>query len=239
VALGALSKLENAKLSSDASIVSMLLNPKSLSITRGANWSSNNGGGRTKTAPPAASGGMGAPVPVGCGPLQYMGSQPGQLDMTVWFDQSLVPGGDISADCDQVQNWTCPTDFGPDQKTHPPKVTFSWGMFRFVGHVSSVKINYRMFGVGGRPLRAEVNVSLKENPDTLALTNPSSGGIAGRKMHVLSEGDSLQSIAYAEYGKPSMWRVLAEANGIDDPLRVPPGTALLIPPTPSAGPDQR
>jgi nucleoid-associated protein YgaU len=46
--------------------------------------------------------------------------------------------------------------------------------------------------------------------------------------HVIS-GDSLASIAYQQYGDPSMWRVLAEANGIDDPIRLPAGQTLIVP----------
>jgi nucleoid-associated protein YgaU len=36
-------------------------------------------------------------------------------------------------------------------------------------------------------------------------------------------GDSLASIAYREYGDPTMWRPLAAFNGIDDPLRAAAG----------------
>jgi nucleoid-associated protein YgaU len=43
-------------------------------------------------------------------------------------------------------------------------------------------------------------------------------------------GDSLASIAYAEYGDAGSWRRLAEANDIDDPLRVRDGAVLHIPP---------
>ena len=68
-------------------------------------------------------------------------------------------------------------------------------------------------------------------------SNPTSGGISGRRVHTFSAGDTLHSVAYAEYGNPGLWRVLAEANGVDDPLRIAPGTALLIPPDPhSVGP---
>jgi nucleoid-associated protein YgaU len=42
-------------------------------------------------------------------------------------------------------------------------------------------------------------------------------------------GDSLASVAYAEYGDPAEWRRLADYNGIDDPLRVRAGTVLLLP----------
>ena len=42
-------------------------------------------------------------------------------------------------------------------------------------------------------------------------------------------GDSLASVAFAEYGDPTAWRALAAFNDIDDPLRVPTGSLLLLP----------
>jgi nucleoid-associated protein YgaU len=59
--------------------------------------------------------------------------------------------------------------------------------------------------------------------------NPTSGALHTRRSHVLREGDSLHSVAYAEYGDPTLWRGLAAFNGIDDPLRVRAGQSLLIP----------
>ena len=47
--------------------------------------------------------------------------------------------------------------------------------------------------------------------------------------HLVREGDSLASIAFAAYGDPTLWRTIAEANEIDDPLRLPRGRALAIP----------
>jgi nucleoid-associated protein YgaU len=43
------------------------------------------------------------------------------------------------------------------------------------------------------------------------------------------DGDSLPSIAYDAYGDPTQWRVIAEANDVDDPLRLRRGTDLRIP----------
>jgi nucleoid-associated protein YgaU len=42
-------------------------------------------------------------------------------------------------------------------------------------------------------------------------------------------GDSLTSIAAEVYRNPALWRVVAEANRIDDPLRLAAGTKLSIP----------
>jgi nucleoid-associated protein YgaU len=46
---------------------------------------------------------------------------------------------------------------------------------------------------------------------------------------VVRDGDSLQSVAHNAYGDPTLWRRIAEANGIDDPLSIPRGTVLSIP----------
>lgn len=59
--------------------------------------------------------------------------------------------------------------------------------------------------------------------------NPTSGSYEVRRSHRTIAGDSLASVAFAEYGDPAAWRALAAFNGIDDPLRMPTGTLLLLP----------
>jgi nucleoid-associated protein YgaU len=45
----------------------------------------------------------------------------------------------------------------------------------------------------------------------------------------VAEGETLASVAWHEYENAALWRGLADFNGIDDPLRVAPGTVLLVP----------
>jgi nucleoid-associated protein YgaU len=59
--------------------------------------------------------------------------------------------------------------------------------------------------------------------------NPTSGALAARSVRTVVSGDSLPSMAYREYGDPTLWRALAEANEIDDPMRLPVGVTLLVP----------
>jgi nucleoid-associated protein YgaU len=59
--------------------------------------------------------------------------------------------------------------------------------------------------------------------------NPTSGGLRSVRSYLMVEGDTLASVAYREYGQPGWWRPLAEANGIDDPMRVAAGTRVLVP----------
>ncbi len=112
----------------------------------------------------------------------------------------------------------------------PPKVTIEWGgalmSGGFQGVVESVKVRYTMFLPSGTPCRAVATVGFKQ-----AAGNVSSGNSPDiAKLRVVKRGESLQSIAESEYRDASEWRRIADANKIDDPLDVMPGTKLLIPP---------
>jgi nucleoid-associated protein YgaU len=48
-------------------------------------------------------------------------------------------------------------------------------------------------------------------------------------VHRVVAGDSLQSLAWREYGNAAAWRAIAEANGIDDPNRLSNGVELVLP----------
>jgi nucleoid-associated protein YgaU len=77
-------------------------------------------------------------------------------------------------------------------------------------------------------------MTLQELPTQKGKTNPTSGALDSTASHRVVAGDTLQSIAWAEYQDPNLWRHLAAANGIDDPLRLREGDMVLIPP-PDAG----
>ena len=61
--------------------------------------------------------------------------------------------------------------------------------------------------------------------------NPTSGALTAQRVHRVVAGDSLQSLAWREYGDAAAWRSIAEANGIDDPSRLPTGVELVLPAT--------
>jgi nucleoid-associated protein YgaU len=92
-----------------------------------------------------------------------------------------------------------------------------------------VQAKYTLFTAEGTPIRATCNVAMEEMPGDPLKQNPTSGGHALTSVRTVVSGDSLASIAYAEYGDPTLWRPLAAFNGVDDPLRLRPGAALLLP----------
>jgi nucleoid-associated protein YgaU len=112
----------------------------------------------------------------------------------------------------------------------PATVTFKWGSIespKMVG--SSLTIRFVMFRPNGEPARALVDLELTQSEQAQPGQNPTTRAIAGMKVHTVTDGDSLQSIAYKNYGDATRWRTIAEANGIDDPLRLRRGHQLSIP----------
>jgi nucleoid-associated protein YgaU len=101
----------------------------------------------------------------------------------------------------------------------------------FIAFLKSINVTFSLFDENGSPLRANAGCTFEEVPDVNPPQNPTSGGRPGRRTHVLRAGDSLHSIAQREYGKPAYWRGLAELNAIDDPMRIPVGTTILVPPS--------
>jgi hypothetical protein len=120
----------------------------------------------------------------------------------------------------------------------PPFVVFRWGSVELPKSVPvSLAIQYVLFRPNGEPVRANVDLELAqaEKASTAssgtgnAPTNPETHALRGLRSHRVRDGDSLPSIAYDAYGDPTQWRVIAEANDVDDPLRLRRGTDLRIP----------
>ena len=144
------------------------------------------------------------------GPPQFTGAEPCKLTLEMFLDAT-----EKSSD---------------KEKPSPPLVALHWGkVTSFAAFVTSVSAKYSLFSSDGTPIRALCQVSLEEMPVLAWRQNPTSGGLAVRRAHQLVDGDTLASVAYAEYGDPALWRPLAAFNGIDDPLRLRRGTRLLLP----------
>lgn len=227
-ASGGRPKLEHAYLqlhepSSDGSLsnpgaqigkIDFQFNPKELSLAKSAKWTRPSGRGNKKSGPP-----------------QYGGPQPSKLTIEMFFDASDTQDSRVVDNVERLFACCVPTDSSFQQnKGSPPWVLFRWGgLTGFLAYVSSVNVKYTLFTSGGTPIRATASVTLEELAGDAPGQNPTSGGLLPRRVHVTVEGDTLAGIAYKEYGKAAYWRPVAEANGIDDPMRVRPGTRLLLP----------
>ena len=128
----------------------------------------------------------------------------------------------------------------------PPHVTFVWGRtLSFKAVARQLAVQYTLFGIDGSPLRATARLSLVQIERAIDGTggrsdqppgqNPTTRAEPEVRTHVVRPGDSLPSIAFASYGSATRWRPIALANRITDPLHLPAGHTLLIPPVVEEG----
>lgn len=95
--------------------------------------------------------------------------------------------------------------------------------------LKEVTVTFQRFDTNGDPTRAKIDLKLEMYVPPPKGTNPTSFSPAGGRVHTTSAGDSLQRIAQGTYADPSAWRAIAEANDIDDPLRLRNGRTLFLP----------
>lgn len=112
----------------------------------------------------------------------------------------------------------------------PPPCRINWGSLVFVGVVQDVKKRFVLFTREGIPVRARVTVTVKEYVpvDIQVRRNPRASPDRLKTWRV-REGDQLWTLAHRAYGDPALWKRIAEANDIHDPLALEVGRDLRIP----------
>jgi hypothetical protein len=190
--------------------VEVLFNPNQYQLTRGNQFA--------EVAVP----GLGAP------PLQFVRGNARTLSMQLFFDTydpvdaSVTQGSDVRQYTQLIINL-----LEVDSELHaPPICLFNWGSLSFVGVLERADQTFTMFLSTGIPVRATMDVSLKEVGQEQAGRLQSADFT---KRHTVRRGDTLSSIAAEKYGDPALWRPIAEENGLDDPLALQTGQVLVIP----------
>lgn len=165
------------------------------------------------------------------GPLQWLGAGPSRMSMTVFLDESDSTSGSVLTDAETLLSCCAPTaESLARNQPSAPFVTFGWGTTTgFTAVVHEVDVTYTMFRNDGQPCRASVSLTLEQVDLPTARQNPTSGGRAVTRTHTVVAGDRLPLIAYRMYGDATLWRLLAEANHLDDPMVLRPGETLLVP----------
>jgi LysM repeat protein len=163
--------------------------------------------------------GLGAPI------LQYVRGNARSLTMDLFFD-TYEQQADVRQHTDRIYGL-----LRIDGTRHrPPICTFIWGNFRFRCVLERVSGRFTLFLADGRPVRATLSVTLKEFTEVaLLVKDPPTESADHVKIYRVKRGDTLSSIAAAEYGSPALWRPIADANRIHDPLALAPGDRLVLP----------
>jgi hypothetical protein len=218
------SNFKKAELAIDGGeTIKVLFNPTEYTITKTNTWNFKEV--------------QGASLP----PAEFGGGNPRELSVSLLLDASLLEGSQsVKSVTDALFKMMEVADGQPAAGTRasPPKVTFRWGAVdTFKAVCTSLTVAYQLFKPNGEPIRADVKLQLKQaEPASTASSssanqgqNPTTRAVAGHGVHTVQDGDSLPSIAYRAYGDATRWRAIAEANDVDDPLRLRRGTPLMLP----------
>jgi hypothetical protein len=175
--------------------------------------------------------------------LEFGGGQPLQITLQLFFDtyeihsprqlQGRAP--DVREYTDRLQEMMQPQDrLGPDKGGWPPQVELVWGNlqrgWRFPCYITSMTQKFLLFTPDGVPVRATVDLTLKsDHTSTFPKQNPTSGGEGDERVRLVKPGERLDLIAYEEYGDSTLWRLIADANGLASLRDLRAGQRLAIP----------
>lgn len=203
--------------------IDVLFNPSEYQLTDGASYSE-------KRVP-----GLDGPI------IQYISGDATELSVSLFLDTyvpggssllSAVPGlgGNSSTDVSAITKEIAEATSIVGSLHRPPKVTFKWGSLNFEGVITKVSHTYTMFTESGMPVRAKVNLTFRSliSPEDSKRKSPFESPDR-TKYRTITEGTQLWSLAYAEYGDPEMWKLIAKENGIMNPLDVRPGQVVRLP----------
>jgi hypothetical protein len=165
------------------------------------------------------------------GSPSFSGGQQATIKFELVFDTTET-SDDVRQYTDKLLELTLVEQTSLPMIKEPPLARFVWGkMMSFDGHIKKIQLEYLMFLPDGTPVRAKAKVDMEQRRDANKFfpQNPTSRSQA-RKMRTVMAEERLDLIAYQEYGDPAYWRLLAEANDINDPFNLRPGQILNIVP---------
>jgi hypothetical protein len=188
--------------------IEVLFNPKEYVIEKKTPWSEINVFG------------MDSP------PVQFTMGERKRLSMELFFD--------TSEEKTDVRDYTTKIEelmLVNAQEHRPPILRFSWGSLSFDCVLEDLVQRFTLFSNDGTPLRAICKVVFKEYATAATqLSNTRRESADHTKRMALREGETLSSLAAREYNDSSKWRVIADANNIDDPENISAGTIVELPP---------
>ena len=225
-----------------------LLNPDSLVMQR-----------TTGVRPRSSVGGQFTGAGLRDDPLLYTGGGQTVLELHLLFDVTLA-GSSIQSN--DVRDLTAPlwnlaenTQRGNGSR-QPPLVRFVWGKsWNIPGIVTAVAERLEAFEADGVPQRSWLSMRLWRTNDEQAQSAPRAqltqalspadldvppGSVPADRVqtHIFSAGERLDTIAARSYPTTqgsAHWRALASFNNLQDPLQIPAGFVLQIPPSLAKG----
>jgi len=188
--------------------IEVLFNPKEYVIEKKTPWTE------------MAVAGMDSP------PVQFTMGERKRLAMELFFDTSEEKV-DVRPYTSKIETLMLVNA----QEHRPPVLRFCWGNLSFDCVLEDLVQRFTLFKSDGTPMRAILKAVFKEYATAASQfqTTPRESADHTKRMAV-REGETMSSIAGREYKDPGKWRAIADANHIEDPENVKPGTIVELPP---------
>ena len=189
--------------------IEVMFNPKEYTITKATPWKHHD------------IQGLDAPT------LEFTSGEPYRCQFELFFDR-YEEGKSVREITDKIEKLAL-----VHQELHrPPTALLTWGTgLAFKCILESFSLRFTLFKDDGTPVRAVMNTVWKEfSPAEEQLKGNPRHSADHTKRRVVKQGDTLSWIAGKEYGDPGKWRIIADANRIDNPMDLTAGQQLLIPP---------
>lgn len=218
--MGVLNKFEITYKNSakeDASFI-FQYNPSQLTINKSVNWNGLSVNGTNLQSKQFASGNA-----------KTINISNILFDTTVMFDDTAKSEMNVYEEfIEYLEQMTLVQEF--ETELRPPLLTLSWGKGNYFFDCVLTTLNYdfTMFNKEGVPTRAIVNLTFEEID--IGNTTTTEKSRAAMQSYTIKSDDTLEKIAQSELGNSSKWKIIAIANGIDNPMDLTVGQQIQIPP---------
>ncbi len=200
-------------------MIECMFRPKEYAITKQNNWQSKEAKGKSTPQ------------------LEFRGGGASNLTMELFFD-TYEADDDVRKHTSRILQLMSIDPILKDKTTakgRPPMCRFQWGpVIAFNAVITNINQKFTMFKSDGTPVRATLNVTFREveEANKFPAQNPTTMSKQGYKLRTVREGETLDYIAFEEYGNPGLWRHIADVNRLEDPMHIKAGQVLSIAPSP-------
>jgi len=189
--------------------IKVMFNPKEYKLSKDSTWKEHQVAGYDSPT------------------LEWTSGQPYELEFELFFD-GYEAGTSIRTVTDQIEMLAMVNG----DLHRPPVCMLTWGTGLAMKCVlKRFDMTFTLFLPDGTPVRGKMLTKWTEFSTTEEQDKHKNRHSADHtKRRIVKQGDTLANIAAKEYDDPSQWRMIADANGINDPINIEPGRELLIPP---------
>ncbi len=160
--------------------------------------------------------------------MQFQGYGEEQLSFDLVIDGTQITGGNVDSQLKRLYDVVYKYK-GEIHQTYYNVII--WGNYGFKGRLKSMKVEYNLFAIDGKPLRAKVSLSFSRHisPEAVqSLAYNRSPDMSHLK--TMRSEDNIPLICYSIYDDINQYIQIADVNGLTNFRKIKVGSQLTFPP---------